>query len=73
MKTTTFTELRNNAKRYFDAVEKGETVEIYRHGKPIAVLSPVVRENPKDYGKNVKPLIKFDGVSLSRMIIENRE
>jgi prevent-host-death family protein len=40
MKTVTFSQLRNNAKKYFDAVEKGETVEVYRHGKPVAILSP---------------------------------
>lgn len=73
MRTATFTELRNNAKRYFDAVEKGETVEIYRHGKPVAILSPVVQEDPKEYWKNAKPLFKFEGVSLSKMIIEDRE
>ena len=40
MKTVTFSQLRNNAKKYFDAVEQGETVEVYRHGKPVAVISP---------------------------------
>ena len=40
MLTTTFSDLRNNARKYFDAVEAGETVEVYRHGKPVAVLSP---------------------------------
>jgi len=73
MKTATFTELRNNAKRYFDAVEQGESIEIYRHGKPIAILSPAARENPKEYWKNAKPLFKFDGVSASKMIIQERE
>lgn len=40
MRSVTFSQFRNNAKKYFDAVEKGETLEIYRHGKPIATLSP---------------------------------
>ncbi len=40
MITVTFSELRNNAKKYFDAVEEGETIEVYRNGKPIAILSP---------------------------------
>ena len=29
MKDTTFTELRNHAKRYFDAVEAGQTVRVF--------------------------------------------
>ena len=33
MVRVTFSELRNNAKKYFDAVEQGELVEVYRHGK----------------------------------------
>jgi prevent-host-death family protein len=74
MRTATFTELRNNAKKYFDAVEKGETVEIYRHGKPVALLSPAVREDPKEYWKNAKPLFKLKGpLTAAEMIIQDRE
>ena len=40
MKTATFSEFRNNARKYLDEVENGEVVEIYRHGKPVALLSP---------------------------------
>jgi prevent-host-death family protein len=46
MKTVTFSQLRNNAKKYFDAVEKGESVEVYRHGKPAAILSPAGEKHP---------------------------
>lgn len=73
MKTATFTEFRNNAKKYFDAVERGETVEIYRHGKPTARLTPAAQEDPKDYWKNAKPLFKLQGISASQAIIEERE
>jgi prevent-host-death family protein len=41
MQETTFTELRNHAKDYFDAVEGGETVRVFRNGKPIAEIVPV--------------------------------
>lgn len=44
MKKTTFSQFRNNAKKYLDTVEQGETVEIYRHGKPVAFVSPVTEE-----------------------------
>jgi antitoxin (DNA-binding transcriptional repressor) of toxin-antitoxin stability system len=30
----------HNAKKYFDTVEQGETLEVFRHGKPIAILTP---------------------------------
>ncbi len=70
MKTTTFSQLRNNAKKYFDSVEGGETIEIYRHGKPVAVLSPV---NPgaASRWKSAKPM-KIAGISLSRAILAER-
>ncbi len=71
MKTVTFSQLRNNAKKYFDAVEKGESVEVYRHGKPIAMLSPVVREAPLSRWKTANP-IKIPGLSLSKEIIKDR-
>ncbi|MBM4038537.1 MAG: type II toxin-antitoxin system prevent-host-death family antitoxin [Planctomycetes bacterium] len=73
MVTVTFTDLRNHAKKYFDAVQEGETLEVYRYGKPIAVVSPA-RPPASDYWKTRKPLpIKIKGVSLSRMIIEERK
>jgi hypothetical protein len=36
MRETTFTELRNHAKTFFGAVEEGETVRVYRNGRPVA-------------------------------------
>ena len=41
MQEVTFTDLRNHAKRYFDSVEHGETVRIYRNGRQIGDLVPV--------------------------------
>lgn len=70
MKTATFTQLRNKAKKYFDAVEGGETIEIYRHGKPIAILSPVATSNRIRW-KKANPK-KLSGVSLSRTILAER-
>jgi len=73
MQTVTFSQLRNNAKKYFDAVEKGESVEVYRHGKPIALLTPFVRETPAkpNRWKTGNP-IKIPGLSLSKEIIKAR-
>jgi len=71
MKTVTFSQLRNNAKKYFDAVEKGESVEVYRHGKPIAMLTPYLGQSRLSRWKTANP-IKIPGVSGSKMIIEER-
>ena len=69
MKITTFSELRNNAKKVFDAVEKGESFEVYRHGKPVAILQPIT--GSKSQWKNIVP-ISITGVSLSKAILEDR-
>ena len=71
MKSASFTDFRNNAKEYFDAVEKGETVEILRHGKPIALLTPVKGKGLSPRWKTSNP-IYIPGVSASDMIIEER-
>jgi prevent-host-death family protein len=70
MLCVTFSQLRNNAKKYFDVVEKGESVEIYRHGKPVAILSPAT---PPTVGrwKGARPL-KVKGVSLARAVLSDR-
>ena len=38
MQEATFTELRSHAKTYFDAVEAGDTVRVFRNGKAIHSL-----------------------------------
>lgn len=40
MREATLTELRKHAKDYFDAIEGGDTVRIFRNGKPIAEIVP---------------------------------
>ena len=70
MRTVTFSRLRNQAKKYFDAVEGGETVEVYRHGKPVAILSPIGKR-PTRRWKSARPLA-LSGASLSRAIIADR-
>jgi len=71
MKRATFSELRNNARKYFDAVEQGEIVEIYRKGKPVAILSPVDSHSHARWKTNT-PLV-LEGVSLSETILRERE
>lgn len=72
MKQVTFTEVRNHAKQYFDIVESGESVRVLRNGKPIADIVPVLADLPSWKRRKAQPLI-LDGVSISRMILEERE
>lgn len=71
MKSTTFTELRNNAKKFFDSVESGESVEVYRNGKLIAIINPA-SASAKERWRSGKPL-RIDGASLSKAVLEERD
>jgi len=70
MLIATFSELRNHAKKYFDAVERGESVEVYRNGKPVAILAPI-RPAASERWKTARPL-SLEGVSLSQAILCER-
>ena len=70
MVTVNFTLFRQKAKEYFDAVEKGETVEVKRHGKIIARISPPTHKLPS-WKRHISPLI-IPGVSLSKTILDER-
>lgn len=72
MKQANFTEIRNHAKMYFDIVEAGESVRVLRNGKPIADIIPITADLPSWRRRKAQPLL-LDGVSISRMIIEERE
>jgi prevent-host-death family protein len=72
MRQATFTEVRNQAKQYFDAVEAGETVRVLRNGKPIADIVPIIADLPSWKRRKAQPLV-LDGVVVSRMILEERE
>lgn len=71
MTTVTQTEFRNHIRKYMDAVEQGEEIEICRNGKPVATVVPRNRSRVPHW-KQVEPLV-IPGVSLSKMIIEERE
>jgi antitoxin (DNA-binding transcriptional repressor) of toxin-antitoxin stability system len=45
MPETTFTDLRNHAKTWFDLVEAGQVVRVFRKGKPIAEIHPYPAAN----------------------------
>ena len=71
MKQATFTEVRNNAKTYFDIVESGESVRVLRNGKAIADIVPVAADVPSWKRRKAQPLL-LEGLSVSRMILEER-
>lgn len=70
MRDATLTELRNHAKDYFDAVEGGDTVRVFRNGKPIAEIVPIRSGNPS-WKRPVTPLT-VKGLSLSREVQRDR-
>ena len=67
---TTFTELRNNAKAFFDAVEKGETVRVFRSGKAIARIVPI-KGRAHSWQRDSAPL-DIKGLALSREVLKDR-
>jgi antitoxin (DNA-binding transcriptional repressor) of toxin-antitoxin stability system len=71
MKQATFTEIRNQARAWFDLVESGETVRVLRNGKPIADIVPVMADLPSWKRRKAQPLV-IGGESVSRLILEER-
>jgi prevent-host-death family protein len=72
MKTVTFTEFRKNASEVLDLVEKGETIRLLRHGKPIAKIVPAESHETKPaWGRPGLRLVAA-GASLSRAVLEER-
>lgn len=64
-------DLKSDAEKYLDAVARGETVEVCRDGKPVAVLAPVP-QRAMDRWKQANPLT-IPGLSLSKEVIADRE
>ena len=73
-------EFRANASAMLDLVEKGETVRIMRHGKPVADLIPVRPDDQAlvkvpSWKRSIEPLhiVRPDGKTGAQLIIEERE
>jgi prevent-host-death family protein len=71
MRQAAFTDLRNNAKLYFDWVEAGESVRILRNGKPIADIVPILPDLPSWKRRKATPFVT-SGASLSALILQER-
>jgi len=73
LKTVTFTEFRKNASSLFSDVEKGETLLVLRHGKPIAEIFPASSEGGAGRSWQRPGLrLTAKGASLSLAILEER-
>ena len=70
MQETNVVELRKRIKHYFDAVESGEVVRVYRNGKPIAEIFPITRRDAS--WKQELARLTIPGLSLSREILKDR-
>jgi prevent-host-death family protein len=70
MRETNVVELRKRIKHYFDAVESGEVVRVYRNGKPIAEIVPI--PNTDRSWKSEVPRLTIRGLALSREILKER-
>jgi prevent-host-death family protein len=70
MQETNVVELRKRIKHYFDAVEGGEVVRVYRNGKPIAEIVPIPKRD-RSWKRDV-PRLTIKGLSLSREILKDR-
>ena len=78
MQTLPLSEFRANASAMLDLVERGETVRILRHGKPVADLVPVQPEEAQQQPHWKQPItprkvVRPDGKSIAERIIEERE
>lgn len=72
MQKTSFTEMRRQAKKYFDAVEAGETIEVTRRGKIIARIVPADSQTGASWKKPAMR-VSIPGSGLSEFILNERE
>lgn len=76
MQTLSLSDFRAHVSEMLDLVEKGETVRILRHGKPVAELVPLRSEaaEPPSYLQPFEPLMPLpEGYSAVRKLIDERQ
>ncbi len=76
MHTIPLSEFRAHASAMIDLVEKGETVRILRHGKPVAELVPLKAEAQTrlpSWKQPFEPVKLPPGVSLSQAVLDERD
>ena len=72
MRSLSFTEFRKKASEILTLVEKGETVRVLRHGKPVAKIIPAETEQKRLSWKRPGLRLVRPGASLSKAILEER-
>jgi len=73
MKTVSFTDFRKRASLLFDAVERGETLVVLRHGKPVAEVHPVTTDGPRAPSWRRPGLrLTAKGAALATAILDER-
>ena len=70
MHAVTWTQFLDDTRKYLDAVEQGEVLEVHRHGKPVVIVSPVRRKATGRWTKGAP--LKRKRTSLSRTILTSR-
>ena len=73
MTTVTLTEFRSHASGLLTRVERGETLVVLRHGRPIAEVCPVARQGDSEPSWK-KPALRLTakGAALSSAVLEDR-
>ena len=71
MMTITVADLANDVRKYLDEVERGETIEVQKDGKPVAFVSPADKRG-REFVRRIKPL-DVEGLSLTKEILAERE
>lgn len=73
MTTVTLTDFRSHASGMLTRVEHGETLVVLRHGRPIAEVSPITKENDAQPSWKRQALrISTKGEGLAAAILEGR-
>ncbi len=74
MTTVTLTEFRSHVSGMLSRVEKGETIVVGRHGKPIAEVSPIQSTDAAEPSWK-RPALRLStkGAALSAAILAERE
>lgn len=77
MHVLSLSEFRAHASEMIDLVEKGDTVRILRHGKPVAELVPVkpeVADRVPSYQQPFEPPMQLpEGYSAVKALLDERD
>lgn len=72
LKTVTFTDFRRRASGLLDLVERGETIEVLRHGKVIARIVPPEPTPDAPAWKRRGLRLTIPGANLAEALVEER-